>query len=809
MLEPLLAGRRTRRVLLGIAVLFFVACGSIGLAGTYVMLDAQFGVRTAVAGTVISGLVGACVLWPAWYAIRSWAGVPVLDTYRRELLAAIAQLPASADGIALSECVLDVLQRLMPGRSMALLLPEPRSDRLTPAAIAGPDAADLQRFSLPRRSALTRALEREGKPLVVTRWAEEGDGGERPATSDTIVPLTSRRNLVGVLVIGPDRAGRNLSQSEAAIAFTLGAEIAIAEENAHLYGSLRSAFTDIEQAQNELLALQRASTAAQSTLNMNEVLRNLCNGVIDAMDFHDAIVFLVDPETKAIVPACAAGRAGTPQIRARGRTVGRAPLTVHGAASNSLFRDQVLISHDPAESILPYLVDVKVDAPHSPFAGRSVVTVPLIANADVVGGMALLTERRIIADREIDSLRGFAAQAAAAIVNARLYEDLREAYDNLRIAQDEIVRTERLRSVGELASGVAHDFNNILVAVLTHAQLAIRQTDEPAMRHAFGVIEQAALDGSEVVRRIQNLARTRQIEIREPIDLNTVMRQSLETTTPIWRSAAEARGVTIEARLEAGPTCQISGSPAELREVFTNLILNACHAMPRGGTLTLRCREEDGHTWGEVEDTGTGMTPEVRKRLFEPFFTTKGAAGSGLGMSIVQSIVQRHAGIVEVESAPGEGTTIRVGFPTVSQPEAPVQPLAPRRIHLREPLRILIVDDDTRAREALTLILQQLGHEVRGVGDGQAALRIFLDGNYQIVFSDLNLGEMSGWEVALAVKKMRRTTHVVLVTGWATTVETDDLATRGVDQLLAKPFTLDEVEQVLERGRREQTVGQR
>jgi CheY-like chemotaxis protein len=235
--------------------------------------------------------------------------------------------------------------------------------------------------------------------------------------------------------------------------------------------------------------------------------------------------------------------------------------------------------------------------------------------------------------------------------------------------------------------------------------------------------------------------------------------------------------------------------------VFVNLMMNAVHAMPTGGTLSLRTYIKDGHWWGEVQDTGVGMTEQVKRRVFEPFFTTKGSAGSGLGMSIVASIVQRHNGIIEIDTAPGRGTTIAVGFPLMLATETRRDSSTPRRVQMRDALQVLVVEDDPRSRDALTLALEQLGHSVTATGELEDALRTFLDGDFTVVFTDLSLGEKSGWEVAQAVKKMRSTAEVILVTGWAAQLGVDDPSTRGVDQVLAKPFTLEQIAAVLERAR--------
>lgn len=791
-----------RRAVVLLALVGIAVVGGLSVAGCFRLAEQWRGGLAPWLITPLVGLLGAVLFWPAWLTLRGWATVPRLENCRRALNQAIAALPSTTETQALAETIADLCHRLLPGRAVALLLPEQRSELLTAAAVAGPNAGALQGMSLSRRSALARALEHEGRPLVVTRWLEGPDGAEAPGSSDTVAPLCVRGNLVGALVLGRDARGHTLSREEAAVAMELCDQSAGALENAQLYGSLRAAFADLETAQRELLALQRATTAAQSSLNLQEVLRNVCNGVIESMDYEEAIVYLVDTVTKALSPSMAAGRTGAPKLRQHAETADARPLRLdfNKPATRALLRHEIVINHDPANSILPLLVDGGSAGRRELMQERTVVNVPLVANGEVVGGMALVTRRRSPTERELDSLRGFAAQAASAIVNARLYEDLRDAYNDIRIAQDELVRTERLRTLGELASSVAHDFNNILLAILTHAQLGMRQSDGGPLQNTLGIIEQAARDGSEVVRRIQNLARTKSPETADVVELGVLLRQSMEMTQPVWKALADGRGDAIEAHFEEGPVGRITGVSSELREVFTNLLMNAVQAMPRGGHLSLRTFIKDGHAWAEVQDTGIGMSPDVRKRLYEPFFTTKGSAGSGLGMSIVSSIVQRHAGIIEIDSAPGEGSTVAVGFPLLVAAQPKREPPAGRRVQVREPLSILVVDDDQRAANALRLVLESLGHCVTVCADGHEALRIFLDGDFRVLFTDLSIGALSGWDVAKAVKKMRPTTTVILVTGWAAQLDVADPSSRGVDQVLAKPFSLDEVAASLERG---------
>jgi signal transduction histidine kinase/CheY-like chemotaxis protein len=466
-------------------------------------------------------------------------------------------------------------------------------------------------------------------------------------------------------------------------------------------------------------------------------------------------------------------------------------------------QQDVTICHDISQSILPYLVEPDEAARDAELGNWTVVNVPLVARGDLVGGLALRTRRRTPAERELDVLRGFAAQAASAIANARLCEDLRAAYDDIRIIQEELAQSFGLRALGERAGSVAHDVNNILLAIVGHAQLAQQQGTEAAARHALGVIERAALDGSQVVRRIQSMARGETLPSAEPVDLNVVVRQSIELLQPMWTVTA-VRGPTITARVETGPSAHVEGTPWELREVMINVLLNAVQAMPDGGTLSVRTFVKDEHAWAEVCDTGIGMTDDVRRRLFEPYFTTKRSAGSGLGMSTVAAIVQRHGGVIEVDSRPGHGATVTIGFP-LARPTEPCPAPAPVSSTTPTPtsLRVLVVGADARARGALTMALEELGHSVLATADAGEALRTFIDGDFSVVFTDVAVGEVTGWDVAGAVKQIRPAVAVILVAGRADARAVGRAEAAAVDHVLAKPFTLDQIAAVVaDAGRR-------
>ncbi|MEK7316213.1 MAG: ATP-binding protein, partial [Candidatus Eisenbacteria bacterium] len=263
----------------------------------------------------------------------------------------------------------------------------------------------------------------------------------------------------------------------------------------------------------------------------------------------------------------------------------------------------------------------------------------------------------------------------------------------VRDLQDRLTRGEKLRALGELAAGVAHDFNNNLGIILGRTQLLLMKGHDPEIISGLNVIRQAAMDGGEAVRRIQQFTRVREDRTHEPLDLPDIAEEVVEITRGKWKNDAQRRGVTVGVRVEVRDARPILGSRAEIREALTNLIFNAVDALPRGGVINIRCRGERDESILEVIDDGTGMSDDIRSRMFEPFFTTKGLGGTGLGLSMVYGIVSRHRGTVEVETNAGEGTTIRMRFPATEQP-GPVA-TSPIRVQAPYQAKILVVDDET------------------------------------------------------------------------------------------------------------------
>ena len=360
-------------------------------------------------------------------------------------------------------------------------------------------------------------------------------------------------------------------------------------------------------------------------------------------------------------------------------------------------------------------------------------------------------------------------------------------------------QSERLTALGQMAGGIAHDFNNLLQAILGYAQLMARSPgNTDVVRRGIDVIEKAANGGAETVRRIQKFARLRPDEPFVSMDLNQVVRDSLAITRPRWEEKKVKGGVPLQLELELGPVPVVMGRPAELNEVITNLVLNAIDAMPRGGTLRLRTRLGDHrHAVITVADTGMGMTEEVRKRVFDPFFTTKGEEGTGLGLSVSHSIIERHGGDLRVDSRPGEGTTFTITLPIGMGP-AGESTAGPETGGERKG-RILLVDNDPQVLSILGEMLKDAGHHVLPVPSGSEALRVFVPNGFDLIITNVGMPEMSGWDVAERLRAKDPNVPVIFITGWGLQEEDQARCRRlGISALLFKPVPPQELHRTVQ-----------
>jgi CheY-like chemotaxis protein len=354
-----------------------------------------------------------------------------------------------------------------------------------------------------------------------------------------------------------------------------------------------------------------------------------------------------------------------------------------------------------------------------------------------------------------------------------------------------VARGEKMRAIGQMAGGIAHDLNQSLALIAGYGEIAGRavagdEHDTAMLREALDTMSSAAMNGGETVKRLLTFARTNPDGAPEPVHVAAVLREVAQLTAPHWRDAAQAEGRAISLHVESDGDAVVEGWAPSLREALTNLVLNAVDALPSGGTIRLAARHAGDRVVVEVVDSGVGMPPAVRERIFEPFFTTKGERGTGLGLAMVFGIVERHGGTVAVESAPGRGTAFQLAFPAAAPSVTAAAPVEAAPVTT---LRILAVDDEPRLSRMVALMLGQAGHRVATAASGEEALERLEREPFDLVISDLGMGEgMTGWELADAVRRRWPRVRVALATGWGAQIDPDEARSRGVSGVLSKPF---------------------
>lgn len=465
---------------------------------------------------------------------------------------------------------------------------------------------------------------------------------------------------------------------------------------------------------------------------------------------------------------------------------------------------------------LLYEPDVaRMDSPFSKRLARggvaSMVAAPLLV-ANETFGLVIAARKTVsgFSSNDCEFLRQLSEHVALATHQARIREALQKAYDDLHKSQQTVLQQERLRALGQMASGIAHDINNAVspVTLYTESLLETEPNLSPRARGYLETIHRAIDDVAQTVSRMREFYRQQEPQlVLSPIDVGTLGRQVLDLTAPHWSDLAQRRGATIRAVAELVPDLPaVMGIESEIREALTNLVLNAVDAMPNGGELTIRTRIATGldgapRVHVEVSDTGVGMDEDTRRRCLEPFFTTKGERGTGLGLAMVYGTAQRHNAQVEIDSAPGTGTTTRLVFPVPETAEAAIEQEV-RAPSVRS-LRILVVDDDPLLIRSLCDTLQIDGHDVVTADGGDAGIETFrkdfLTGgsSFALVITDLGMPYTDGRKVATAIKAMSPTTPVILLTGWGQRLIEEGDAPANVDRVLSKPPRLRDLRAAL------------
>jgi CheY-like chemotaxis protein len=345
-----------------------------------------------------------------------------------------------------------------------------------------------------------------------------------------------------------------------------------------------------------------------------------------------------------------------------------------------------------------------------------------------------------------------------------------------------------------------------------HAEMLQNEVEDQKTLAKLKIIEQAALNGTNTVKKIIDFTRSQpEKEEFKSINLNTTISNALELTSSRWRDVFQKKGLPFELDIELGEIPPLSGNDLDLQQAFINIFLNGMDAMPHGGSLSVktRCLQEfpvdstdfidntDGYVQIAIADTGFGMDEETRKNIFDPFFTTKGVKRLGLGLSNTYGIIKRHRGTIKVESIKGKQTTFFIYLPVLAAEPDSAQPVVPTSKG-KQSARILVVDDEQDNVELLCELLTKLGHQAIAALSGQEALNKFQsDGPFDIVFTDLGMPKMSGWELTEQLKIINSQLPVVLITGWGTQLEEEEVKAKNVNFVLPKPFQINQLTELI------------
>ena len=402
---------------------------------------------------------------------------------------------------------------------------------------------------------------------------------------------------------------------------------------------------------------------------------------------------------------------------------------------------------------------------------------------------------------DLQFLNTLMTHIAYAVDNARLLQEaqlsanrLRRAMEDLRTTQTRIVEGETLRAVGQMASGMAHHVNNLLAVISGRVQLLLGRSHPARGRRPLEIVQQATFDAADVVRRVLGFTALQPVASGAPVNLNDIVREVVELSAPaLARRGPDPLGGP-RRRADLGEVPPVTGDASALREVVMNLLFNAIDAMQQSGTIRMTTWAVDDWAHCSVTDTGVGMTDEVRSHAIEPFFTTKGPRGTGLGLSVSHSVMQRHGGELSLRPNEGGGTVVTLRLPQGSPPR---RPRRSRRRSARHCASSWSTTSRRCARRSPTRWLED-GHAVLQAPSGPEALARLGEGTpVDLVLTDLGMPEMTGWDVARAVRQRWPGLAIGLVTGWAVALEMSDDERRGVDFVLAKPYTVETLRSAL------------
>ncbi|MFN8007476.1 MAG: GAF domain-containing protein [Terriglobia bacterium] len=611
-----------------------------------------------------------------------------------------------------------------------------------------------------------RFLEITGKPPVVTPQSWLG------------VPLMSGEKSMGVIVLQDFQERKAYDADDLNLLSTIADQAAGAISNARLY-------REAEERAIRLAVVNEITREAALNLEVDKLFHKITMQLNRVVSFEKCSIAIYDAGGDSFELVNVYGENITAGFYKGMHIPGCETVMKIAVETKQPYYSRSLndiISHPS-----PYLMTQGI---------LSAVSIPILSEDLCLGTLNLGSAKEEGFSRDqIDLLCTVASGLGNALKNARLYTALEQSYSDLQATQDQLIKSEKLRALGEMSAGVAHDFNNILGAIIGRAQLMKGQIQDQAVLRGLDIIEKAAVDGAFTIKRLQEFTRKQSDQAFKHVDLVQVLEDTLSMTRTRWEDTAHVNGIQYDISTQFEPILPIAGERSELIEVFTNILFNALDAMPGGGKIHIHVGTRNDQVFASVTDWGRGMDEETRRRVFDPFFTTKGVKGNGLGMSVAYGIINRHKGEIEISSELGRGTTVRIFLPV--NHDAVRESVEEKILPQKKKARFLIIDDEEPIRDLLAELFLDQGHEVFTASGGKDGIEMFRTYGPDLVITDLGMPEVSGWEVASTIKSLQPSTQVILMTGWGITLENDQVQQKGVDVVVSKPFQINEIQKVV------------
>ncbi|HIE27118.1 TPA: response regulator [Candidatus Poribacteria bacterium] len=553
--------------------------------------------------------------------------------------------------------------------------------------------------------------------------------------------------------------------------------------------------TSLRQLNRALDTIRQCNQVLIRSTDESELLSEICRITVEVGGYHIAwIGFAERDEKKSVCPVAQAGfeegYLDTVDISWADSERGRGPTGKAIRVGQPVICKNTLTDPDYA----------LWRAEAQKFGYASAIALPLIVEGQTLGALNIYAaEIDAFDDEEVELLTTLASDLAFGVMALRARAERQRIEAELRETQRQVIQQERLRALGQLASGIVHDFNNVLSPILGYTDLMLTMpailSDVEKVKSYLEMMRTAASGAVNVVKRLREFYRQREAgEAFFAVELNQVVKQAVDLTSPRWKDQAQAESITIDIETDLRDIPRVNGSEAELREALINLILNAVDAMPTGGTITIRTSSDAEHVSLAVQDTGIGMTDDVKEHCFDPFFTTK-KDGTGLGLSMVYGVIQRHGGEINIENEPGEGTTFIISLPIPRAKK--VQKSSKKTVVLPPSLHVLVVDDKQTIRALVTDFLRADGHTFQIAASGREALEKLRSARFDVVLTDQAMADMNGAQLARFIKRLQPQMPIIMLTGFADIMKEVGEMPEGVDCLVSKPTGLNQFREAL------------